>query len=98
MRVLGMLLAVVPLVSTLDVRPAPVVPSTVAIAVDVRATAAWGSFEWHLLTSEVEQTWAPYALTFCWIDRPEGCEGLRVRVRLLIASESDSVHSSAHGS
>ncbi len=89
MRVLGVLLAVVPLVSTFDVPSARAVPGTLSIAVDVRATMAWGSFEWHLLTGEVERTWAPFGVTFCWIRRAEGCDGVQVRIRVLIARERE---------
>jgi hypothetical protein len=87
MKVWAMLLALVPLMPTEDFRLQRAAPCVMAIAVDVRATLAWGSIEWHMLTSEVERTWAPYGVTFCWLESAEGCEGVQIRVRVLIADD-----------
>jgi len=65
-----------------DIDPAG---DAIAIAIDVRAPLAWGDREWHLFTREVEATWAAYGLTFCWAHGPDRCEGLEVRVRVLIS-------------
>jgi hypothetical protein len=87
MRLWGMLLAVLPLMPMGDLGPARAVPCAMAIALDVRATLAWGSIEWHLVTSEVDRMWAPYGVTFCWIEHAQRCEGLQVRIRVLIADD-----------
>jgi hypothetical protein len=87
MRLWGMLLTVLPLMPTGDVGPARTVPCAMAIALDVHATLAWGSIEWHLVTGEVDRMWAPYGVTFCWIEHAQRCEGLQVRIRVLIADD-----------
>jgi hypothetical protein len=82
------LLAVIPLVSPDDAPPPRHPPCAIAVAIDVRATLVWGAVEWHILTSEVERVWAPYGVTFCWQDRGDGCAGVEVRLRVLIADDA----------
>jgi hypothetical protein len=102
MKAWAWMLAIVPLLSPETPRPSPRASAcTVAIAIDVRAPIAWGRTEWHLFTREVERTWASYGVTFCWLDKPafdkasagapNSCEGLEVRVRVIISDDLPSL-------
>lgn len=73
----------------------PATPCVVAIEMHVRAPLKWGGFEWHLFTREVEHVWAPYGLTVCWIDGEKGCEGIEVRLRVLVAETLPPVNEAA---
>jgi hypothetical protein len=89
-------LAIVPLLAPDPVRPAArTMACAVAIAIDVKAPLAWGRTEWHLFTREVERTWASYGVTFCWVDGPDRCEGLEVRVRVIIADDLPALDTAA---
>jgi hypothetical protein len=96
MKAWVLMLAIVPLLPPPLASPgvsAP--PCAIAIAVDVRAPLAWGDTEWHLFTREVERTWAAYGVSFCWMQGPDRCEGIEVRVRVLIANDLPSLDTSA---
>lgn len=96
MKAWPLMLAIVPLLSSEPPRPtARATACAVAIAIDVRAPLAWGRTEWHLFTREVERTWASYGVTFCWVEGPDRCEGLEVRVRVIIADDVPSLDTAA---
>jgi hypothetical protein len=89
MKPWALMLAIVPLLPAEYVNQPPT--CAIAIAVDVRAPLAWGDVEWRLFTREVERTWAAYGVTFCWASGPQRCEGLEVRVRVLIMKQLPSL-------
>lgn len=96
MKAWVLMLAIVPLLPPQPVNPGvSAAPCAMAIAIDVRAPLAWGDTEWHLFTREVERTWAAYGVTFCWMQGPDRCEGIEVRVRVLIANDLPSLDTSA---
>ncbi len=96
MKAWALMLAIVPLLPTDSMSPYPPASCAIAIAIDVRAPLVWGETEWHLFTREVEQTWAAYGVTFCWAygpaaeataGKPNMCEGLEVRIRVVVAAD-----------
>ena len=81
------LLALLPLMPSTHPARVPPTPCAVAVEILVQAHLRWGSLEWHLFTGEVERVWAPYGVTICWAEGPNGCEGMEARVHVLIAED-----------
>jgi hypothetical protein len=83
------LAAVVPLMAPWDdesLTSSP--PCHVGIDLQVRAALPWGPVEWTVLTSEVDHIWAQYGVTFCWATADHPCDGLRVRLRVVVEDDA----------
>ena len=65
--------------------PGPPPPCAIAIEVHVKAPLVFGTLDLRVITDEVARVWIPYGVTFCWVRGAGGCEGIEVRLRVLLA-------------
>jgi hypothetical protein len=78
------MLALIPWLPLSDEARRPAPPCELAIEIEVHIPVGRSTFDWKLVTGEVERVWAPYGISFCWSDGSAGCEGVAVHLRVLV--------------
>ena len=78
------LLAVVPLMPPPHAPVPDALPCAMAIELRVHVPLGRHHVDLSMITHEVDRVWAPYGVTLCWTDGPDGCPGVAIRLRVLV--------------
>ena len=90
MKLFALALAVVvPLMAPWEEGPLPAPPPChLGIDLQVRAVLPWGPVAWTVFTPDDDRIRAQYGVTLCWAAGDASCDGLRVRLRVVLQDES----------